>query len=138
MATIAVKPIVLKDALLTIEADNYEAHVSSITVTPTVSTQTWKGITPAASFSDSTSPVWVAALEYAQDWETPDSLARYLFENQGATVTALFQPKKGSGLPEFTVDLVITPGPIGGAVDAFMTGSVSLGVSGQPILGVAP
>lgn len=137
MTVIAVKPIVLKDCKLKIAADNYEAHVSSVTVTPSVSTQTWKGLTPAASFTDSSSPSWVAGLEYAQDWETPESLARYLFEHQGETVTALFQPKAGTGLPEFTVDLVITPGPIGGTIDSFATGSVSLGVSGQPALGVA-
>lgn len=137
MANIAVKPIVLKDCLLVIDADNYEAHVSSVVVSPTVATKTWKGMTPAATFSDSTAPTWVAALDYAQDWETVDSLARYLFEHQGETVTALFQPKKGAALPEFTVDLVITPGPIGGTVDDYMTGSVNLGVSGQPVLGVA-
>lgn len=137
MSVIDVKPIVLKDVALKVDADNYEAHVSSVTLTPTVQTKTWKGMTPTATFSDSTAPTWVAALEYAQDWETPDSLARYLFEHQGETVSTLFQPKKGTGLPAFTVDLVITPGPIGGTVDDFATGSVNLGVSGQPELGVA-
>ena len=137
MTVIAVQPIVYKDVSLKIEADNYEAHVSKVELTPSVNTQTWKGLTPSASFTDSSSPAWVAALDYAQDWETPNSLSRYLFEHQGETVTAIFQPKAGSGLPAFTVELVITPGPIGGSIDAFSTGSVSLGVNGQPVLGVA-
>lgn len=137
MSVIAVKPIVLKDCKLKIDADNYEAHVSSVTVTPTVNTQTWKGLTPSAVKTDSSAPSWVASLEYAQDWETTDSLARYLFEHQGETVTALFQPQQGSALPEFTLDLVIAPGPIGGSIDTFATGSVNLGVDGQPELGTA-
>lgn len=137
MTVIAVQPIVLKDCKLLVEADNYEAHVSKVSLDPTTSSQTWKGLTPSASFTDSSSPTWVCSLEYAQDWETTDSLSRYLFENQGETVTAKFQPKKGTGLPEFTVELVIVAGPIGGAIDAFAVGSVSLGVNGQPVLGVA-
>lgn len=137
MSTIAVKPIVYKNCKLVIDADNYEAHVSKVSLDPTVNTQTWKGLTPTASFTDSSSPAWTCGLEYAQDWETIDSLARYLFEHQGETVVALFQPEKGTALPEFTVELVITPGPIGGAIDTFATGSVTLGVNGQPELGVA-
>lgn len=137
MTVIDVKPIVLKDASLKVAADNYENHVSSIVLTPNSSTQTWRGIGKGASFTDVSQPTWTAAVEYAQDWETDDSLARYLFEHQGETVTAIFQPKKGTGLPTVTVDLVITPGPIGGAVDTWMSGSVTLGVSGEPDLGVA-
>ena len=137
MSVIAVQPIVLKDVDLVIDADNYEAHVSSVTITPTTNVVRWKGLTPAATFSDSSAPEWAANLDYAQDWVTVDSLSNYLFEHQGETVTATFQPKKGTGLPEWTVDLVIAPGPIGGGVDQYMTGSVALGVSGQPVKGVA-
>ena len=137
MTAIAVQPIVLKDVDLKIEADNYEAHVSAVTINPTTATVRWKGLTPAATFSDSTAPEWTANIEYAQDWVTDNSLSFYLFEHQGETVTAVFMPKKGSGLPKWTLDLVIAPGPIGGTVDQYMTGSVALGVSGQPVPGVA-
>lgn len=135
MAVIPVVPIVLKDVDLKIATHNFEAHVSAVTITPSVETIRWKGLTPAATFSDSSAPEWTAGLDYAQDWVTADSLAKYLFANQGQTVAAVFAPKKGTGLPAWEVDLVIAPGPIGGTVDQYMTGSVTLGVSGQPVLG---
>ena len=136
MATIPVKPILLKDAAFIVEADNYEGHVSTVRFDPSVSTTSWQGMTPSASFTDQSAATWAAALNYAQDWETPDSLARYLYDHEGETVTVRFAPKKGTGLPEVTADIVVVPGPIGGDVNAYMTGSVTLGVSGRPVLGV--
>jgi hypothetical protein len=132
MTTIAVAPIVLKDIQLLIPTDEYAAHVSSVVLTPNTTTQTWKGLTPTATFTSAGTPEWTCQLEYAQDWVTVNSLSNYLFAHQGETVVAKFQPKKGTGLPEWTVSLVIAAGPVGGSVDQYMTGSVTLGVSGQP------
>ena len=137
MSTVPVLPRVLKDCAFIVEADNYEAHVSTVRFDPSGSSQTWQGMTPTASFTDTSSATWAAALNYAQDWETPNSLARYLHDHEGETVTVKFQPKKGTGLPEVTADLIIAPGPIGGDVNVYMTGSVTLGCSGKPAVGVA-
>ncbi|GAB3118413.1 hypothetical protein [Glaciibacter psychrotolerans] len=131
MPAIAVKPRVFKNYLLKIGADSYEAHVSSVALTPSSSIQTWKGGTPAAVFTDATTPTWVADLAYAQDWETPNSLSIYLLNNEGATKEVEFSPL-GSG-PKFTVTVIITPGAIGGAIDEFGTATVSLGVQGKPV-----
>jgi hypothetical protein len=137
MTVIAVAPIVLKDVDLKIGTDNYEAHVSSVILTPASASVKWKGLTPTATFTDTSNVEWTAQLDYAQDWVTVNSLSNYLFANQGTTKVAVFAPKKGSGLPNWTVSLVIAPGPIGGSVDTYMTGTVQLGVSGQPVKGVA-
>lgn len=137
MTIIANQPIVMKDCELLIEADDYTAHVSRVRFDPSSSTVTWKGLTPSAKFTDTTSPEWTCSLAYAQDWATDDSLSRYLHEHAGETVTAKFQPKKGSGLPQVTADITLAPGPIGGDVDAVMTGEVTLGVDGEPALGEA-
>lgn len=134
MATIASSPFVLKDAVLTIDTDDYEAHVSSVAITPTMSTVTWQGITPAATFSDTTAPTWACALTYAQDWTTPTSLSQYLMDNAGQQKTLVFKPVGAtSGDPIFTVDVMIAPGPIGGAVNTVQVGTVTLGCVGEPV-----
>ncbi|HUG50404.1 MAG TPA: hypothetical protein VLZ78_05345 [Terrimesophilobacter sp.] len=132
MPDIAVKPIVLKDCLLTLGTDNYQAHVSQVRFTPSAQTQTWQGLTPAATFTDTSVATWTLGLSYAQDWETPDSLARYLYEHEGEIVPAIFEPKNGGA--SWGADIVITPGAIGGTVNQFATADVTLGVSGRPEL----
>lgn len=133
MSQIAVAPFVLKDVTLTIDVDSYEKHVSSVQFVPNVSTVTWQGLAPGSSFTDTTAPTWTCVISYAQDWETADSLSRYLMDNAGQTKTAVFSPKgTGTGLPSFTADVIIAPGPIGGDVNTVQTGSVTLGVDGEP------
>ena len=134
MATIAVKPLVLKDVLLKIGADNYEQHVSSVKFVPASSTVQWQGLTPDASFSDVAAPTYTCVLEFVQDWETANSLSRYLWDNQGTTKAAEFVPIKGVGKLKVGANLVIVPGAIGGAVNTFATDSVTLG-SDKPVLG---
>ncbi|SMQ73471.1 IPT/TIG domain-containing protein [Agreia sp. VKM Ac-1783] len=131
MANIAVKPRVFKNYGLKIDADNYEAHVSAVSLDPAVSTQTWKGAAPGAVFTDMGDPVWTAGLSYAQDWETPNSLSAYLLANVGKKKLIDFYPL-ASG-PKFTVTGLIVPGSVGGAIDAFGQSTVTLGVDGQPV-----
>lgn len=132
MADIAVKPIVLKDCTLSIAADNYQAHVSQVTMTPNSQSQTWQGLTPDATFTDVSTATWTVTLAYAQDWVTPNALSRYLHENEGVTVAMTFEPKSGG--PGFIVDVVITPGAIGGTVNQFATATVTLPAQGKPEL----
>lgn len=134
MATIAVNAFVLKDMLLTIEDDNYEAHVSSVTFTPSASVQRWQGGTPSASFTDVTTATWTADLEYAQDWSDPDSLSYRLHTEEAAEWPVVFKPKVGSGQPAVEATLIVTPGSIGGAINGWATATVSLGVKGKPEL----
>lgn len=134
MPQIAIVPFVLKDILLTIGTDNYETNVSTVHFTPSVSTVTWQGLTPASAFTDSTSPTWTCELSYAQDWKTANSLAQYLLTNQGQTKVAVFKPKgSGSGEAIFTASIIIAAGEIGGDVNTVQVGSVTLGVVGAPV-----
>lgn len=132
MADIAVQPFLMGDAVLTFGADGYEAHVSSATFTPTGSVVTWKGLTPSAKFSFGASATWTLDLELAQDWETAAALSRYLYENEGETVAVSFEPVAGGSA--VTANVIITPGAIGGAVDAVASSTVQLGVQGRPAL----
>lgn len=141
MAILAVNPLVLKEVDLQIAtvpggdpltADNFAAHVSGVTFTPSGGTVTWNGL-DQNSFTDSTVPTWTCNLEYAQDWGDPDSLSRFLYENEGKHLGAIFRPTRGSG-PSFGAVVVVTSGAIGGAVNAVATASVTLGMEDRPFL----
>lgn len=131
---IAVKPLFMKDCLFRVGTDaagsDFEAHLSGATFTPAASTQSWKGITPASVHTAGSAPTWTADLAYVQDWETEGSLSNYLFEHQGETVPVTFEPKRGG--KKIYASIVIQPGAIGGAVDAFAATTVSLGMNGAP------
>lgn len=133
MATIAVEPLVLKDYTLKIGADNYEAALSQVSLVPSSSTITWSG--PIGSdFTDVGPTTWTCQLGYVQDWRTPTSLSRYLLEHEGQTVAAVFEPSSDPDEPAFEVDLIITPGQIGGTTRQFAATTVTLGVHGKPSL----
>jgi hypothetical protein len=132
MATPALNPFVLKDCLFQVAADNYEGHVSTVEFVPTSAVQAWKGLTPTAVYSAGTNSTWVCNLGLAQDWQTADSLSRYLFENEGEEVIVRFEPVNGGLGIDATI--IIAPGTIGGAVDTFAVATVSLGVKGKPTL----
>lgn len=137
MSTIAVKPLVLKDVLLKIAADNYEKHVSGVQWVPSSSQISWNGLTPDAAFTDVTTPTWALTLNYVQDWETANSLSQYLFDHIGETVVMVFTPVKGTGKKRFTANVTIVPGAIGGEVSAYATTSVTLG-SDKPVIDTVP
>ena len=131
MTAIITKPYVFKDGTIKIDADNYESAVSSFQLTPATQTLTFQAVTPSGAFTDSTTPTWVAAIGYAQDWETAGSLSQYLMDHAGETKTLIFEPKAGG--TRFTQDVTIAPGPIGGAGNTVQVATVNLGVIGQPV-----
>jgi hypothetical protein len=131
MVDIAVAPIVMKKARFLVPTDNYAAHVSSVTITPTTPTFSWAGLA-GNTFNAAGTATWVCAIEYAQDWETANSLSQYLLANEGTTITVELEPVDGGAA--FTVPLIVAPGAIGGAVNTVATGSVSLPCTGKPTL----
>lgn len=144
MAVIPVNPFVLRDCDLLIALDpdgtldltgseaDYAGATSSVTFTPSSSPQTYTGLKPDAVFTDPGAETWQAALDVAQDWKTPNSLSRFLFENAGKKAVARFVPQDGG--PSFDARLTLSSPSIGGAVNAFATSSVTLGVDGRPTL----
>lgn len=135
MAQIGVQPFTLTNVKLAIDSANYEKHVSQVEFQPQGGVTAWKGLTPDAAFTFAQNPTWQLVLAYAQDWTTPDSLARFLFDHQGETVDATFTPLDGG--PAIGASIVITAGPIGGTVDAVAAGTVTLGVNGRPTIAAA-
>lgn len=133
MAQIAVNPLFMKDVVFEVGTDSYEKHVSSVVITPATSPATWKGLNPEATFTNVGAATWTVDISFAQDWETANSLALYLFNNQGETKTVTFKPQSGSG-PSVDIDVIIVAGSIGGSIDSFAETTVSLPGQGQPVL----
>ena len=130
MATLEVTPLILKDVELTIGTDDFKKHVSGVTFTPSTSPLTWTGL-GGNTHSNQAQATWTATIDYVQDWTSAKSLSRYLYENEGHTVAATFRPTAGAG-GHFSVSLVLTPGAIGGQVNAYATTSVTLGCDSKP------
>jgi hypothetical protein len=139
MAVIAVVPTILNDVSLTIGTDNYEAHVSKVTFTPNSELVKWKSLTPTGTYTFPVTADWQVEMEYAQDWVTANSLSKYLMDNEGTQKVMVFKPKKPptGTAPLWTVTVFISPGAIGGEVDAVATATVTLGAVGRPVLTVA-
>ena len=132
MTAIDVQPIIMTNVELSIGTDDYAAHVSSVTLTPTYQTVAWKGLAPGAQVNRAGKATWVLSLDFAQDWTTAKSLSRYMFAHDGEVQTFVFQPEAGADAPTWTVDAQCLAGAIGGAIDTVPTSTVSLPVQGTP------
>lgn len=131
-AVIEVKPFVLSDFVFAVTALGFQKAISQCEFQPQGGMVSFKGGTPDAQFTFATTPTWQLVLAYAQDWSSQNSLAKFLFNNQGQAVDATFTPVAGG--PVISAKIVISAGPIGGAVDAVQVGSVTLGVVGKPTI----
>jgi hypothetical protein len=132
----AIVPLVLKDLDFIVGAlvagapsfddgINFKKHVDQAAFTPSTSTQTWTN-GAGETFTDTSTATWTVGLSYGQDWDDEDSLSNYLLEHEGERVPVKFQPRSGTG-PSFTSIVTITPGAIGGQVNAYATTTVTLG-----------
>lgn len=138
MAVLEPKPLVLKDVELLIgdtTPDDFKKFVSQVEFTPSTSSTSWTGL-GANTHTDTSTATWTCTLRYVQDWESTKSLSRYLYDNEGKTVTVKFKPKAGTavGTPVWTAQIVISPGAVGGQVNAFAETSVTLGLNGKPTI----
>ena len=124
------QPFMLGASALTINGDAYEGEISAATFTPTSSTVPFTAIN-GDTYTFAVPSTWVLDLAYAQDWAEADSLSRYLHENEGDRVEAVFEPIDGG--PSVTATITIVPGAIGGDTTAVAGGTVQLG-STKPVI----
>ena len=122
-------PYSLKNAVLTIAADDFTAAVSQVEIVPSTSASTWRGI-GGNVVRDQSVAEWTCNLGLAQDLD-PAGLLRYLLDHEGEEVDAVFTPKLAG--PDVLVTLILSPGTVGGTADGnIATASVSLAVVGRP------
>ncbi len=130
MAVVALTtPYSLKNATLSIEADDYTAAVTQVEFTPSTATSTVRTIDGVAHKDQSTSE-WTCTIGFIQDLD-PSGLLRYLLDNDGETKSVVFTPTTAG--PSISADLVVSPGAIGGTAGADLAvASVTL-VSTKPV-----
>lgn len=121
-------PLFMKHVEFKVATTDYAKELSSVLFESSSSQAEWKGLDPSSVYTESTPPTYTCSVKYAQDWDSATSFARWLYDNNGATVTATFKPK-ADNLPTFTAQLQIVAGPIGGDVDTFAESSVTFGSS---------
>lgn len=117
-------PLYMKDCLVSVAGTEHQVECSSVVITPTSTTATFKGLAPSAIYTAGGLATWEAALTFAQDWDESTSLAVYLHANEGSNVAFIFEPKDGGA--SFAATLTVVPGAIGGAVDAFAESTVNM------------
>lgn len=133
------KPLLLKDVVLSLDADaggvgtpvDFAVELTQVEFTPSASQQTLRTLSPDGVYTETSQATWTCTLGYVQDWDATTSLSRFLFDNEGKEVPVIFEPRSGTGT-RWSATLVITPGAIGGQVDAWAQTSVTLGVKGRP------
>lgn len=122
-------PYSLKNATMSIAADDFTAALSQVEFVPATSATTWRGI-GGNVVRDQSVAEWTANLGLAQDLD-PTGLLRYLHANEGSEVVAVFTPVAAG--PTVTATLILSPAAIGGTADGnIATASVSLAVVGKP------
>jgi hypothetical protein len=128
-------PFAMKNARLSIGADDYSAAVSQAEFQPTTNTASWRAIN-GNTVQNVDSATWVLALGLAQD-DDPAGLSRYLLAHEGEEVPVTLVPVVGG--TSWAATVVLTPGAIGGTAGADLAGAqVNLPVIGKPVPTDAP
>lgn len=130
MTTVGLAPISLREATLTVEADDYTAQVNEVTFVPEVEWM-WHR-THLADIPIFLRVRWTVVIGYAQDLTTPGALSLYLFTNAAAVKTLTFTPLAGG--PTITAEAMIVPGRIGGPSGQILTETVVLPLFDEPVI----
>ena len=126
------QPYVLKDAVLTIAADDFTAAIAQAVFVPQVQ---WLWSTHLGSVT--ASPVfagirWTVTLSYLQDL-TDGSLTLYLLEHVAETKEVIFTPVAGG--KSLRADVMIVPGQVGGVTNQLATATATMPLFDTPELG---
>lgn len=138
MPEIDVQPFIMQNAVVNLGStpDDFAAAISQALLAPSSGVANFKGLKRGKTFTYPQAPTWTLTLAYAQDWHSDTSLSRWLFDHQGEVVDCVLDPDdaatSGHGHTQWTMQVAIAPGSVGGNVDAVGTATVQLGVVGEP------
>lgn len=102
----------IKNAVVTADGQTFSDEVSNVRWTHAPTTNTFIPVS-GKTVSDTTAGAWTLAFNYGEDWEKADSLANYLYDNEGKTVPLTFQ-SKGDGSVVFTSNVTLALVGVGG------------------------
>lgn len=135
----AFKPIMMKHVDLILgdpaTGPNFKCQVRQIKLAPSSSPQKLKTACPEGRYADVSDPEWDLEVGYAYGFDNGEGdpveiLSDFLMDRAGTKVPFLYRPQAGGR--GYAGEVTIMAGDIGAQVDAWMEGSVSLPVDGQP------
>lgn len=133
------QPIMMKDVDFSLGDEStgpsFKCQLRSVTLKPNASIQKLKTLCPDGTYSDVDQAEWELELGYAHGKDVAggtvtEILAEYLIAHHGAKQAFRFRPESGGKGYSGTVTIIA--GPIGGSQGAWMEGSVTLPLTGQP------
>ncbi len=127
------QPYVLKNAVLTIAADDFTAAIAQAVFTPQVSWTWHRGLCDIAGFPVFDSIRWTVTLSYLQDL-ADGSLTMYLLEHVTETKEIIFTPVAGG--KSVRADVMIVPGQVGGVTNQLATATATMPLFDEPELGM--
>lgn len=121
---------VLRNAVVTVDEEEYANQCSRAELTPEADTQTLKTLVPDGIVQDVDSAVWTLNLTLVQDYTAEQGLARKLTDSHGQELDVHLEPKNGGVGADVTV--IAQAVNFGGEQGNFATSEVELPVIGQP------
>ena len=123
-------PISLREATLTVDADDFTAAVNEVLFEPDVEVE-WLPDIASGGVPIVTRVRWQVTIGVMQDL-TAGSLTRYLLSNIGAMKTLVFTPLAIG--PSVTAEVRIVPAQVGGPSGQILTASPTFPVVGVPVV----
>jgi hypothetical protein len=123
---------VMRNAVVTFGASAYSNQVSKARFVPDTPIQTMRTLVPDGIVQDIDSTAWTLELSGIQDLVAARGLSRYLFDNNGDTVTVEVEPKAGG--VSVTASVIVVPTELGGEQGDWAQFEIELPVIGQPTL----
>ena len=135
------QPILMKNVDLVLGDEstgtNFKCQLRSVQLTPDTQIQKLKTLCPDGTYGDVDQAEWNLELGYAYGRDVPAGstpatviLADFLMANHGAKVPFEFRPVSGG--PGYGGTVTLVAGPVGGSQGAWMEGTVTLPLDGQP------
>lgn len=124
-------PGVIRDALLTIEATEFQANVKTARFVPETEVQSYPTLVPTGTLTNVGNAVWTLELEGVQD-HTTGGLAKLLTDNHGQEIEVVLAPFNETGERQATATVIAQAVPFGGETGTFADFNVTLGVVGEP------
>src|ERR1700749_606574 len=129
--------LVVRDAVVTIDDEEYADQVKKARIVPAQSVQTYKTSVPDGVYQDFGTPTWNFELEGIQDNGT-GGLAKALRDAVGTVIECVIQPKSGTGQAKATFSVRVPSVPFGWEeAGSFMDMDLTLPVIGQPVFGTS-
>lgn len=132
----AVGAHVYKNAIVTIDEEEYANQLTTARLVPDQPVQTMRTLDPTGTLQDADSATWTFEISGLQI-NIAGGLAKALRDANGGELEVVLQPKAGSAQATATFTVVALMPEFGGEQGSWLTQELSLPVVGQPVFGTS-